>query len=127
MTDSTMKKVATPVLPRKNMRRTWLNAKGHVVKNLPVKQEEPAVVTIEWEAKVVDCATDQVVDAYPSLAGTLKLSPSDDQDRAVTLMYMDRCRFLDGAKPDVEELQQKVNGGIWDVDVNIKEPVAEPV
>jgi hypothetical protein len=122
MTESPMKKIATPVFMR-SMHRTWTNASGRIVTAQQEAPKAPTVKTVKWEASVVDTATDHPIESYPTLTGETTVTSDVDSDREVTTAYINKCRFVDGEKPNVTLLQQNLNAGLWDIDIKTDEPV----
>jgi hypothetical protein len=123
MMQSMTKNVATPVFLRPP-RRTWLNASGQVVtpqKSVP--KAPPPAKMVEWEACVVDTATDKEIPDYPTLKGETTVSNTDDPDRELTAAYINKCRYLDNsAKVDMALLEKNIAAGIWEVYIKTPEP-----
>jgi hypothetical protein len=111
-----------PVVLR-HVHRTWLNHKGQVVATEPADQDV-AAVSVKWEAKVIDAATEQPIETYPALNDTLVADADANHEQAAEEAYYNRLRFVDGKKLDIDLLQQNVNAGIWTVDVHLHQPTA---
>jgi len=120
MTDSKSKTVSIPVFAHSNQ-RTWLDMSGRVIA-AEKKVVKPAEKRIEWEASVVDTATDTEVKEYPTLSGDVTVPGGEDADYAVEQAYINKCRFLDGSKPDIAQLEKNVMAGIWEIHVKTPEP-----
>jgi hypothetical protein len=110
-----------PVVLR-HTHRTWLNSKGQVVSALPGETTEPRTVSIKWEARVLDAATEQPIEGFPTLSGTDTLEQHAHHESALEELYYERLRWVDGDKPDIEQLKQNVNAGIWTLDIQMEDP-----
>jgi hypothetical protein len=99
--------------------RTWLTTAGQVAEK-KLRRRAPRS-SVEWEAHVVDTATNQAVKDYPHLHGTDVFDVSDAHESdEITKLYIERCRFVDGEKLDIKLLQENLNAGVWTVATTIK-------
>lgn len=96
--------------------RNWLTTTGEVAEQRMPRR--PVLhSTIEWEAHVVDTATTQEVKDYPHLCGrdVVPHYSAEQENDEVVKLYVDRCRYVDGPKPDIKTLQDNVNAGVWSI------------
>lgn len=104
-------------------RRVWVNRLGHVLSDQPSAVAPIALPApskeVEWDAHVVDIATQSVVDAYPRMSG-LEPSAEDNEMRSnISAQYIDKCRFAD-KQPNLQELKDKVAAGVWEIHIELK-------
>jgi hypothetical protein len=120
MNDSNKVMTALPLYLRRN-KRTWLTVGGEVVDSSKASQPAPRT-RVEWEATVVETTTNQAIEQYPRLTGN-DVVRSDDghSEQEIAQLYIEKCRFIDGVKPDIDLLKNNVNAGVWSISTEIKE------
>ena len=103
---------------RRNTRVTVTPA-GKVIETAPVVAPEVRS-QVKWEASVVDATSNEPIAGYPVLQGEDTITVGEGHgDSDVVSLYLLKLRFIDGEKPDVVTLSQKLNLGIWEVAVTI--------
>lgn len=115
---SNAKTIFTPLtLYHRPNRRVMVTPQGGVM--LPSRPGTKA--QIAWEGFVVETATNDPVAVYPTLSGSDVIHSNRGQaGQEIVQLYIDKCRFVDGVKPDIELLQKNVNAGVWEVATQVK-------
>jgi hypothetical protein len=121
MTTSSVNKVSMPVRVRPT-HRTWQSVNGKVVTAEKVEPPAPAQTSVDWEAHVVDTATDTDVAHYPTIAGTVSVAEGTDPSGDIEAAYIVQCKYTDGDKLDVDKLIKNVQAGIWEIHHKVPEP-----
>jgi len=99
--------------------RVMVTPKGEVLANTPVAAPELRT-QVKWEASVVDVTSNTPVPGYPTLEGEDTISIGGEHGELdIVPKYLLQLRFVDGEKPDVAALTEKLNLGIWEVAIVI--------
>jgi len=121
MTTSSVSKAPMPVRVRPT-HRTWQSVNGKVVTAEKVEAPAPTLTSVDWEAHVVDTATDTDVAHYPTVTGTVNVPEGADPSSDIEAEYIVRCKYADGDKLDVDKLIKNVQAGIWEIHHKVPEP-----